>query len=366
MGLWSVISLFAGLVACDTTLEEAEECDLSYDALEGRTFVMLEPIDQDTRENPLARVHFEKNKDGKLVSKYTVASLSDVYEYPCEVIDTPEKTEMQCFQDPDVVRWCTSLMVAEEVCSKKVLRKYGVEGTDEELNTLIKKTRAEIKKVEGTEEWNRFRLVNNNVGNKLQGRIYVDIDDDKCRLNISDSYWTIVNGRAMETANIVGRSPFVETERDWMFQSCDEVNIMAGLETRDHPSEREIGEIPQVRSYEKSKPYWFQYLGPTNVDAKAGCTYDFDFYANWEKIAEKQKAEVEGGKVRWRSQHTFGEGVYKLGDRDKPLIIAQMARYETCDDGKRTKLDVVCEAGRLMDAGAAAPEPAAPAEGGEQ
>ncbi|MEO0601961.1 MAG: hypothetical protein AAF211_11035, partial [Myxococcota bacterium] len=216
MGRWSVIALFAGITACDTALEETVECELTYDGLEGRTFVMLEPIDQDTRENPLARVTFEK-KDGVLTSQYTVASLSDVYEYPCEVIETDEKTEMQCFQKPDVVRWCTSLMVADEICSKKVLRKYDVEGTDDELNKLIKETRAEIKKVEGTEEWDKFRIINNNVGNKLQGRIYVDVDDKKCRLNISDSYWTIVNGRAMETANIVGRSPFVESEEDYLF-----------------------------------------------------------------------------------------------------------------------------------------------------
>ncbi|MEM6928791.1 MAG: hypothetical protein AAF602_17770, partial [Myxococcota bacterium] len=155
-------------------------------------------------------------------------------------------------------------------------------------------------------------------------------------------------------------------EEDYLFQSCNEVNIMAGLPTRDHPSEREIGEIPQVRSYEKSKPYWYQYLGPTHVEAEKGCSYDFDFYANWEEVATKQKAEIEGKEVRWRSQHTFATGVHKLGDRDKPLAIAQMVRYKTCADGKRTKLDVVCEAGRLMDVGAAAPkpEPAKAPEGG--
>lgn len=368
MGRWSVISLIVGLAACNPNLEETVECDLSYDTLEGRTFVMLEPIDQDTRENPLARVKFVKGKDGKLEAKYTVASIGDVYDYPCEVIETAEKTEMQCFQTPRVVDWCTSLMVGDEICSKKTLRKYGVEGTDEELNELIKKTRAEIKKVEGTDEWERFKIRNNNVGNKLQGRIYVDIDDEKCRLNISDSYWTIVNGRAMETANIVGRSPFVQDQADYLFDSCDEVNIMAGLETRDYPTEKQIAEIPPTRTYDKGKPYWFQYLHTSNVKAEDGCSYDYDFYANWEQIATKQKAEVEKGAIRWRAQHTFSEGIHKLGDRDKPLAIAQMVRYKTCADGKRTKLDVVCEAGRLMDVGAPrpAPEPAeAPAEGGE-
>jgi len=363
MGRWSVISLVVGLAACDTTLEETVECDLSYDNLAGRSFVMLEPIDQTTRENPLARVKFE-DKDGKLHAKYTVASLSDVYEYPCEVFETPEKTEMRCFQEPRVVEWCTSLMVADEVCSKKVLRKYGVEGTDEELNTLIKETRAEIKKVEGTDQWERFKVRNNNVGNKLQGRIYVDIDDERCRLNISDSYWTIVNGRAMETANIVGRSPFVESDESWMWESCDEVNIMAGLDSRDYPSESEIAEIPMTRSYEKGKSYWFQYLADSNVEPEDGCSYDYDFYANWQSVATKQKAEIEKGNIRWRHQHSFSEGVHKLGDRDKPLVVAQMVRYKTCADGKRTKMDVVCEAGRLMEVGAAAPKPA-PAEGEE-
>ncbi|MEN0063116.1 MAG: hypothetical protein AAGA48_13255 [Myxococcota bacterium] len=364
MGRWLVISLFAGLVGCPTSIEGTEEeCGLTYDSLEGRTFVMLEPVDQDTRENALARVSFEKNKDGQLVSKYTVASLSDVYDYPCELVDTPEKTEMHCFQEPDVVRWCTSLMVADEVCSKKVLRKYDVEGTDEELNNLIKKTRAEIKKVEGTPEYDRFRAINNNVGNKLQGRIYVDIDDKKCRLTISDSYWTIVNGRAMETANIVGRSPFVETKDDYIFESCNEVNVMAGLESKEYPSAKAIAEIPQARNYEKGKAYWWQYLLDSNIKPEDGCSYDFDLYANWKQVASNQKAEIEGSEIRWRGQHAFSEGVHRLGDRDKPLAIVNMVRYKTCADGKREKLDVVCEAGRLMEAGAVpAPKPE-PTEG---
>lgn len=367
MGRWPIVLSFAALAGCPTSLEgTVEECDLSYDSLEGRTFVMLEPIDQDSRENPLARVRFDKGEGDALKAKYTVASLSEVYEYPCEVKETEDKIEMRCFQEPDVVRWCTALMAAGEVCSKKVLRKFDVEGTDEELNNLIKKTRAEIKKVEGTPDWALFRARNTGLGNKLQGRMYVDIDDNKCRLNISDAYWTIAGGVARETANIVGRSPFVEDATDYIFESCEEALVVPGLESKDYPSQKQINEIPGVRYYEKGKSYWWQYLATSHVEPEDGCTYDFDAYANWAKVGSGVAADIEGKDIRWRYQHAFKGGEHKIGDRNKPVVIFSMVRYKTCADGKRTKLDVVCEAGNLLEAGAAPPKPPGEAEGDAQ
>ncbi|HHO53409.1 MAG TPA: hypothetical protein ENK18_21700 [Deltaproteobacteria bacterium] len=340
-----------------------DTCDLSFDTLAGRSFVMLEARPEGDRRNPLARVQFFE-QDGETRVRYTAASLSDVYEYPCALQKKGEDSfTLFCAEEAKPQDWCQALLAGDATCSKKVLRDFGAVGTDEELNTAIKEAKKLVKKYRGTPSWDRFVLNNNNLANKLQGRLYVDIDEKRCRLSVGDYYWTIFNGKPQEDTNPVGQNPFVETEESYLFEHCVEGNIMPGLASEARPSKEEMSQIPGQRSYDEGKPYWFHYLGEKNLEAEEGCTYSYDVWANWKKVSEGNTIEPVDGKLEWKFQHT-PKGSVTLLNNNKPLEVITMIRYKECG-GTKEQLDVVCEAGLASGGGAPEGDEAAPGEGSE-
>ena len=341
------------LTACEGLMPGAEDteptCDLSFDNLDGRTFVSVEATPGGDRLNPIARVKFVE-KEGSTAALYTTASLSDVYEFPCTLKEKEESATLFCAEEPRPTDWCQALLVADEVCSKKVLRKLGAEGTDDELNEAIKKAKENWRKYRGTEYEQRFVLNNNNLGNKLQGRLYVDIDTKRCKLSVGDYYWTIFNGRPTEDTNPVGQNPFSETEETYLFEHCDEGNIMPGIESETLPDD--LSSIPgRGRRYATGKEYWFHYLGEKHEEAKPGCTYSYDLWANYRPVSENNPIEPKDDKLEWKSKFAFPEGqqVAMWGDSTKPIGVLNMVRYQQCEGGAREKIDTVCEAGFLVD-----------------
>ena len=347
---WLAIAIL--LPACEALVPQAEvesTCDLSFDGLVDRTFVSVEATPAGDRLNPVARVKFIE-KEGKTHAQYTVASLSDVYTLPCTLKEKEESSTLFCAEKPRPTDWCQALLVADEVCSKKVLRKFGAEGTDEELNEAIKEAKANWRKYRGTEYEKRFVLNNNNLGNKLQGRLYVDIDEKRCKLSVGDYYWTIFNGRGIEDTNPVGQNPFAETKDPYLFDHCEEGNIMPGIESEKLPDD--LSSIPgRGRRYATGKPYWYHYLGEKEVEAKEGCTYSYDVWANFKPVSTDNPVQPNGKKLEWKVQHVFPENdqVALWGDSSKPLGVLTMVRHRQCDGGKKEKVDAVCEAGFLVD-----------------
>ncbi len=348
---WLTVALL--LPGCEGIIPAAEEeptCELSLDNLDGRTFVSVEATPTGDRLNPIARVKFVE-KEGQTLAKYTVASPSDVYELPCTIKEKEEQRTLFCAEEARPQDWCQALLVADEVCSKKVLRKFGATQTDEELNEAIIEAKKNWRKYRGTEYEKQFILNNNNLGNKLQGRLYVDIDDRRCRLSVGDYYWTIYNGRGVEDTNPVGQNPFAEVkDQEYRFEHCAIGNIIPGIETEELPDD--LSEIPsRGRKYATGKAYWYHYLGEEGVKAKDGCTYAFDLWANFKRAKTNVPVEPENGKLTWKVQHTFSEDdqVALWGDSSKPLGVLTMVRYEQCEGEEKEKIDVVCEAGLLVD-----------------
>ena len=342
----------AGLVSgCEGLIPESaeeSECDLSYENLDGRTFAAVEALGSVDRVNPVARVKFE-TKDGETVAKYTVASLSDVYEFPCKLKEKGDSRTLLCAEKARPMDWCQALLVGDAVCSKKVLRKFGAEGTDEELNAEIKTAKENWRKYRGTENEKQFVLNNNNLGNKLQGRLYVDIDDKRCKMTIGDFYWTIYNGKGIEDSNPVGQNLFAEVKEDYLFEHCKEGNIMPGVEMENLPDD--LSFIPPTRRYAAGRDYWYHYLGEKNIQAEAGCTYSFDVWANFKKVSEGNPAPVVKDQITWKFKHAFGndDQVVMWGDQTRPLGVITMIRYKECG-GKKEKMGAVCEAGLLVEA----------------
>ncbi|MBX2796683.1 MAG: hypothetical protein KTR31_03405 [Myxococcales bacterium] len=326
--------------------EPEDTCDLSLDALTDRSFVMLEATPSGDRRNPIARVKFVE-KDGQMVAKYNVASPTDIYEMPCTLKEKDGNRELVCASEAKVKEWCQSLLVADAVCSKKVLKKFGATQSDEDLNEAIKAAKQEVKKYRGGDYWEQFALMNNSLGNKLQGRLYVKVNEKRCQLSVGDYYWTIHNGRGVEDTNPVGQNAFVEAEHEYLFEHCDEVNVMPGVEKQEDLTAQEIAQIPgQGRTYISKKDYWYHYLGEKHLKAEEGCTYSYDVWSNWKPLSQNNPMEVVKGRVPWKVQHAFTDEVALMGS-PKPIGVVGIERYKECD-GKKESLGIVCEAGLLQ------------------
>lgn len=342
----------AFLVGCGPSAPEAPECDLALDTLEGRSFVMLETLPGGGEvENPVARVKFEQGEAG-LQAKYTVASLSDVYTYDCEDRSDEDKVELFCAEEIRAKDWCQALLVGDAECSKKKLRALGAEGIDNDtLNTEIRAAKENYKKYKNTDSWAQFQLNNNNLANKLQGRLYVGIDEKRCRLKVGDFYWTIYNGRGIEDSNPVGQNPFVPSDEEWMFEHCNNGSVLPGIPTETLPDD--LSTISRRREFAKGQDIWFHYVGDQAVKAEEGCSYSYDAWAQWKPVAQGVAVTPGAkGELEWKVKHSYDAPIRMVGFA-KDIAVMSMVRNKTCD-GKTEKIDVVCDAASFSAAPPAA------------
>jgi len=318
-----------------------QSCDLTLEGLPGSTWVMLAAQGGVEKKDHMARLRF-RQKGEEIVADYTVASPSDVYEYPCiirEGAEEGDKRELYCAQEQRLVAWCQAFLVADAICSKKSLRKAGAEGTDEELNKAIIEAKKNVREMrdKGGQDWKKFQFLNNFLGNKLQGRLYVTIDEKQCRLSVGDFYWTIHNGRPVEDTNPVGQNPFVKDGGDYLWENCTDGNSLAmtsetalDLETYRRPASLKLGEAT-----------YYTYGGTKHAEAEEGCSYSFDSYASWKPVEQGVEAKVADGKVVWQSQHTWSaSNVHEV--QGKQVGVFSMVRHKECG-GKKEKVDTVCD-----------------------
>jgi hypothetical protein len=338
--------LWMMLMGCSMLLgggDEAGECDLSLEGLGGTTWVMLQAMpDKTERPNPQARIRFE-GTGSDVTAKYTVMSVSDVYEYPCTLRTAEDGgTELFCAEEQRVVDWCQAILVADELCTKKALRKMGATGTDEELNKQIIEAKAIVAKYRGTPQWDQFKLNNNSLANKLQGRLYIKVEDRNCRLSVGDFYWTIYNGHGKEDTNPVGQNPFVRGDDDLMFEHCTDGQFMAPLPSAEVPADLSTYARPEF--IEKGKPTFYTYLRPEATQkAEDGCTYSMDTYAKWKPL-QKGVAVTLGadGALTWQAEHSWDAATIHPYNAKNDVGVFTMIRNKECG-GKKERIDVVCD-----------------------
>jgi predicted RNA-binding protein with PIN domain len=324
---------------------EGEECDIDINNLAGSTYVMYEAMpDQSYRENPQARVRFEK-VDGVLQAKYTVKSLGDVYTYYCEENEKDGVVEVSCREKERVTDWCQALLVHDsDACTKKALRKLGAtKSSDEELVKGIKEAKATMKKFRNTEKWNHFVLNNNNLGNKLQGRLWAKKEKTRCRLSIEDMYFTIFNGKSVEDFNPVGKNSFVKSDEEFLFEHCSDGRSLAPHTEAALP--KKLSELaPPGSPIALDKPVYYHYVGEEGTKAEEGCTYGYDTFAQWRPLASKIAVEPgDKGKLEWNVEYTWSEDkLVEVGPGVKGGVF-HMLRYKTCG-GERELIGATCNA----------------------
>ncbi|MCB9663182.1 MAG: hypothetical protein H6732_03645 [Alphaproteobacteria bacterium] len=330
----------------------ASSCDLTVDTLDGKAFVQLEVQgDKSEKPNPLARMKFTKQPDA-LHAAYTVANGLHVYDYTCQA--SGREGEVVCRTKPELKRACLALEVhTEGSCSAEALAKFGfaAEGTDaaKELEDA-KKLAAEARK---SEQWTTFKLMNNNVGNTLQGVLYVKVDTQRCRVQVDDMFLTIFEGQKKEDFNPVGTNAFVKAEQDYLYEDCTREGMLVDFEAPALPAD--LSTVPPVREHAAGAPVHYHYIGDQALKAEEGCTYAVSTWANWKPVETDKAVTVgEDGTIAWSVSHAWKADDRLFVGNDlqtrTPLRggFFHLKRSKTCG-GETKKIDVLCNAARITD-----------------
>jgi hypothetical protein len=335
---WPVfVAFMIGVTGCaQEAPPEKPACSLSMDTLNDTVWLMADPqADKTTFNNPMARLKFYDDAGVQKV-KYTVKSISDVYDYTCEQTER----ELVCKEKAKPKDWCQSLEVFRAgACNVEALRKFGATGTDEELTKAVEEGRKTVAGYRNTKDWDHFKLNNNNLGNKLQGQLYAKVNTRRCNLTITDMYMTIYDGKKVEDSNPVGTNPFERSEEEYLWEHCDDGLSMADLETAEQPRL----DVPNKGAHALANPVYYHYLGKKNIKPEEGCSYSMDTWAQWRRAGTNIAVTPdEKGKLYWTTSHTW-QSLEK-----QPVGIFNMLHYKTCADGKREKINSLCNVIRLQ------------------
>jgi len=324
--------------------KQANTCDLTVDGLVGTQWVLLQ-INPDKSETPNIQTRLKIYEEGgSTKAKYTVGSFSDVYEYNCKAQESAGKMELQCKEEPKVKDWYQSLYVAgNPMPSIEDLRKIDGDLTQAQYDAGAKDAVEVLKKYEGTDQWEQFVFNNNNLGNKLQGLIYLRVDERNCRLMITDMYMTIYNGRKIEDSNPVGTNPMSLSDEELCWEHCTDSSDMIPTKTAEFPkSEDEAAEAFCAPNrgclFSAGETAYYQYIGQDGRDAEEGCTYTFDVWKDWKPGAMDQTAQLVDGKrgkkeLRWIYSTTF--------EKAGPHVVS-MKRYKACEGKPKEHIETSC------------------------
>lgn len=193
---------------------------------------------------------------------------------------------------------------------------------------------------------------NKNLGWKLEGMLYIRVDEKQCKLKISDMYATYMEGERVEDFNMGGQSSYVKSEE----QNYSMISCPPAIH-RDKPQENRQGELI-AWSMEAPNPNKDQSyprgpkgtLVPTNepvhwmfIDAymndkqgvEEGCNYYLDVYFDDLPVEGKSNIPVTPGK-KW----TYWKFDMTHSTIAKPTFI-EIHRHKVCG-GKDEIIDAVC------------------------
>ena len=355
MNLKQLVMLSSASILFGCSSEQAPEkpktpaCDLALENLTDTEWVILrsEAGKADTPD-VMSRIKFF-NEAGRLSANYNVASLSDMYTYRCTMDQSkpgndgaPAVSSMTCKMDPVVDDWCRTLIVNGKKCSLRMVQKLDPTFTNEAA--LKKSAKAMIKEFKEMKKgdkkaFEKYKFDYNNLGNKLQGILYIKVDTSACRLKVTDNYMTMFNGERKEDSNPNGTNPFVKnTMGELSWRDCDTTQLF-DTTSAEYPAEPEKVQLTQVHGIDSEINYWLLH-GPLRF-AEEGCTYSYDLFLNGKKLKSDLKPEMveQKGKqeLRWNFSHSFAE---PTPSKLKPNVFT-MEVTSKCE-GKADKVITAC------------------------
>jgi hypothetical protein len=326
------IALTALILGCETAPPppaepEAPACDLSLDALAGKSFVQHQKqADGSIKEDLWARAHFY-DEGGKLKLKYNTRSMVNMYTYSC----AKDGKEQLCKVDQvDADQFCKTLVANVGMCTAEAVAEYAGVSLDDArkakagVDALVKKLTPD--------QMERFKVQFSNPNNQLRGVFHARIDTEACKLAISDTYETMTFGQFREVGNVVGQAKFGATDKDLVFEDCTDQHSLIAAE--DPAKDYQPGE--SKLEWAKAAAIPFKVAGKSGTKAEADCAYSMDTWALFEPLGKAVAVTPDAkGKLVWSFQHAF----------DQPgRGVVHMYRYKACKGGAPERMDVLCAA----------------------
>ena len=323
--------------------QRQNSCDLTIDGLGGTQWVLLQ-INPDKSETPNIQTRLKIYEEGGTTkAKYTVSSFSDVYTYNCKIREAAGKQELFCKEEPKVKDWCQALIVADKECTLDAIHQIDGDVTQAQFDKGLADATEVVEKYRGGDEWKQFVFNNNNLGNKLQGLIYLAIDQRKCRLMITDMYMTIYGGKKIEDSNPVGTNPMVRSDEELSWKHCTDSADMIPTKTAEFPKSEDAAYeafcAPNRNCFfGPGETAFFQYIGQDGRNPEEGCSYSFDIWDDWKPGPRSQAAATVDGKrgkkeLRWTYSSTY--------EKAGPHVV-EMVRYKTCEGKPQEEIEVSC------------------------
>ncbi len=330
-------SLVLGLVACEEkstkmTLgadQGGSTCALTADTLAGTEWLFLK-ANPDKTEVPehSTRLKFY-DEGGKLKARYNVGSVADMYTYNCE----KKGVEQICKEEPKTKDWCQALLAGGAECTAESLRAIDANLTDDEIKKAIEEATANVAKYKDKPEWKSFMLNNNNLGNKLQGLLYVKVDEKTCRIRVTDNYMTIYNGKRVEDSNPAGTNPFVKNEMgELLWEHCTNPVDLVALTSADWPEKPE--EVTTVIKHAAGSTVHYWNLAKDTLAPVEGCSYSYDVWQDGKPVKKGLSPGLDATgatpRLKWLYSHTWNEPSPTLQGSVTTFVITA-----TCDDPKK-------------------------------
>jgi hypothetical protein len=312
---------------------EKGDCEASLDNLGGTEWVYLRanPDRTDSPDPVQGRIQF--SKDGKEL-KYNVSSRSDMYDFTC----VAGEKEMTCREEAKVKDFCQALVAGGAECNAAALKAIDSTLTDAQVTEGITKAEEVIAKFTGTDKWENFKFNNNNLGNKLQGLLYIKIDKRRCALRITDNYLTVYDGKKVEDSNPNGTNVFVKNEADLLWEHCTDAQDLIALEAATFP--KDPAKVAHLGRHKAGKDVNFWYLGADAMNAPEGCSYNYDLWLNAQSLSKGNKPTPSTYRrkpmLEWHFTHKWDAAT------PTPPIIT-MVRNKDCG-GKSEVEEVSCVA----------------------
>ena len=318
--------------------DKAETCDLNLSNVAGTEWIMLK-VNPDKTETPDPKARMKWfEEDGKLKVKYNVGSVADMYTYNC----VPSEGEVACREEPKVKDWCQALEAGGAPCTPESIKAIDPTVSDKDVTEGIAKAQEVINRYKGKPDWDKFKFQNNNLGNKLQGLLYVKVDDRKCRLRITDNYMTIYDGKRIEDSNPVGTNPFVKNDQgELLWEHCENREDLIARPEAEYPADPD--KIGHQAQYEVGKEANIWYLAKDAREYKEGCNDSFDVWLDGKPLEKGLEPEV--AELKHNKKELHWHYVYKptapsaTGEGD----IITFVRSTACD-GKPAETHVSCAA----------------------
>lgn len=331
-----------GLMACgeqekSTTETQAVQCDLSLDQLTDSEWLFLKEINgQDPQPDAKSRIKFV-NTDGKMMAKYTAGSLSDMYDYECSKNEKGD--QVICRTEADISQWCQTLMSSNRKCNLKTLQQI-----DE---TLVDSEKVQKGIEEGTKLFNEGKASDNFTGykrqfntlnNKLQGLVYVSVDQNNCRLNVIDHYVAFVDKKRQEDSNPNGNNPFVKNELGTLqWEDCETPQLF-DTTFPEFPEKPE--EVQPIGKHAPGTEVHYWVLHEPLRYAEEGCTYTFDVFHNYKLIESGLKPEVVDVKGKKENRFHYAKTYAEATKRGTAEVL--MTTHNIQCEGKPAKKITTC------------------------